>query len=122
MGRHKNPPNRATVEARRKKWQDSINANDIMETLRNHADGKLKRVISPTQLKAYDLLLSRLVPTLSAQELTTVDPDQTKPESELIQEAIALFKAHPELARQAGFIPDPAKAVPDVGEAEQNAA
>ena len=104
-------PNDAVRAARLKKWQDNINATDVMQTLKSHADGKLKRQLSPTQIKAYELLLSRLVPTLSAQELTHVDPDATKSESELIQEAIDLFKAHPELARQAGFIPAPAQPV-----------
>ena len=114
--------NKAAIEGRRKRWQDSIDASQIMQTLKNHADGKLQREVTPTQLKAYELLLSRLVPTLSAQELTHVDPDSAKSESELIQEAIALFKAHPELARQAGFIPAPAQPVDNAPQHGDNAA
>jgi hypothetical protein len=107
MGRPRNTErlNKAATEARRQRWQDSIDASQIMNTLVNHGSGKLKRKLEPTQIKAYEIVLSRLVPTLSAQELTTIEPDQAKSEQELIQEAIDLLKGHPELLRQAGYVP-----------------
>lgn len=105
-------------------WRERYQADKIMAKLAQFSglDGQGKLELSANQIKALELMLDRLEPRLSAVEQTHIDPDAAKSESELIQEAIALFKAHPELARQAGFIPAPAQPVPDDGETQQNAA
>jgi hypothetical protein len=90
-------------------WRERFRADMLVSMLAEHAAGRVEK--SATQIKAIEIVLDRIEPRLSAVEQTHIDSDATKSESELIQEAIALFKAHPELARQAGFIPAPAQPV-----------
>jgi hypothetical protein len=105
LAKAKSPEGQRKLES----WRERYKSDKLATMLAEHAQGKVEK--SPTQIKAIEILLDRLEPRLSAVEQTHIDSDAAKSESELIQEAIALFRAHPELARQAGFIPAPAQPV-----------
>ena len=55
--------NKVTLSDR---WKDRIQATAIMNRLMSHVDGDLE--LSPTQIKAADILLKKIVPDLARQE------------------------------------------------------
>ena len=70
-----------------------------MNRLKDHADGKIE--LQNTQLKAIELILQRTVPSLSAVEQTTIEPDQKLSEADILGRITALLAAHPDLVQQA---------------------
>ena len=50
------------------KWREKIGASMLINRLRNHAIGRIE--MSPTQLRAAEILLRKVVPDLSAVEHT----------------------------------------------------
>jgi hypothetical protein len=100
-------PNKATAERRADNWRESIKASSLLKRLKDHADGKLEKPMDATQIKATEIILARLVPTLSAVEQTIVDETAGKSETELLAALIDHLKAHPDVAQALGvqFIP-----------------
>lgn len=93
-------PNRARVKARSESWKDSIDASKLMNRLIDHYDGKLEKPLDATQIKAAEVVLSRLVPTLSAVEQTNLNPADQITEAQLINQLAAILSAKPELLPQ----------------------
>jgi hypothetical protein len=60
--------NKVTLSDR---WKDRIQATAIMNRLMSHVDGDLE--LSPTQIKAADILLKKIVPDLARQEHVGAD-------------------------------------------------
>lgn len=78
----------------------------IENRLKNHFDGKEQ--MSQTQLKAAELLYSRLRPTLSAVEHSQQDPRDVMTPDELVSKLVALFNDKPELWAQVKALRDAA--------------
>ena len=76
-------------------WREAISATKILKRLEDHGDGKLDNPLDQTQIKAYEVILSRLVPSLSAVEQTTVDAPRSQ--DEIINDIKALLAANPAL-------------------------
>lgn len=93
-------PNRATVEARTERWRQSISTTKIIKRLKDHGDGKVE--LTPTQIKAYEVLLSRTVPTLASVEQTVVNENDRLSEQDLTSKMLALVTAKPELLELIG--------------------
>lgn len=92
-------PSRSVSRARKERltenWKEHIQATAIMNRLKDHGDGKLEKPLDSTQIKAYEVLLSRLVPALSAVEQTTIDV--TPAETDLAATIRSVLKSNPEL-------------------------
>lgn len=87
----------------------------MMNRLKKHGDG-IVRKMSPTQIKAYEVVLSRLVPTLSAVEQTVINENDRLSESELSDKIMGILAARPDLldkalAMRAKATSEPLKAV-----------
>ena len=80
-------------------WREKISASMLVNRLKDHVDGKNK--LEPTQIKAAEILLARVAPTLSAVEQTNIDPEQTLTEQQLMDKLVALIDAHPDLVQRA---------------------
>lgn len=76
-----------------------IKTSQLVNRLQNHIDGKIE--LQQTQIKAIEMLLARTMPTLSAVEQTTIEPDQKLSESDILGKITALLAAHPDLVQQA---------------------
>ena len=100
-------PNRASVDRRTDAWKDSQKVSGIMKRLKDHADGKLDKPLDQTQIKAYEVILDRLVPKLSAVEQTLADPNASKTEEQMVEELVQAFtslaRKRPEVLRRAGL-------------------
>lgn len=59
-------------------WREKIKVANIITRLEKHAEGQVE--MTPTQVKAAQVLLDRVMPTLSASEITrkteTLSPEQ----------------------------------------------
>ena len=55
------------------KWREKIRASMLINHLRNHVLGRLE--MSTTQIRAAEILLSRVMPTLQATDITASDAD-----------------------------------------------
>jgi len=75
-------------------WRESISATKIMKRLEDHADGKLKKPLEPTQIKAYEV---RLVPSLTAVEQTNVNEGESLSEEQILLKLQQVIDAHPEV-------------------------
>ena len=60
--------NKVTLSER---WKDRISATMILNRLVSHVEGNLE--LSPTQIKAADIILKKIVPDLARTELTGKD-------------------------------------------------
>jgi hypothetical protein len=76
-------------------WKEKIQASMLMNRLKDHADGKIE--LSQTQLKAIDMILLRTVPSLSAVEQTTIEPETALTEAQIIENMKQFLVAHPEV-------------------------
>ena len=74
---------------------DAILRSKIEKRLNKHFDGIEK--LTPTQLKAGELLYDRLAPKLTAVEQTVVDARDNLDEATLLAELQGLFTAKPDL-------------------------
>lgn len=65
-------------QERAETWREKIRVSVIITRLEKHANGETE--MTPTQVKAAQVLLDRVMPTLSASEVTrkteTITPDQ----------------------------------------------
>lgn len=95
-------------------WKDSMRVAMLMNQLRNHADGKIE--LSVTQLKAIDMILMRTVPSLSAVEQTTINPDDALTEGQIILKFQALISAFPDLREK--LLAEPVRVAPGVPNTE----
>lgn len=75
--------------------KDAILRAKIENKLQDHLDGKKR--LSPTQLKASELLYARLRPVLSAVEQTVTDARDSLSEDQLLAQLSALFASKPAL-------------------------
>ena len=55
------------------KWREKIRASMIINHLRNHILGRID--MKPTQIRAAEILLSRVMPVLQATDITASDAD-----------------------------------------------
>jgi hypothetical protein len=78
--------------------KDAILRSKIENRLQNHFDGKKR--LSPSQLKAGEILYARLRPVLSAVEQTVTDSRDSLTEDQLLAQLCAIFAAKPELYRR----------------------
>ena len=88
----KTPGEREKLE----KWRERYKAHGIIQTLHDHGQGKVD--LSPTQIKALEIVLDRLEPRLSAVEQTTVDPGRS--EADIMQELRLAIDADPSFKTQ----------------------
>ena len=96
MARDTNPKNR---QALHQAWRDKIKASVLINHLRNHVLGRIE--LSSTQIRAAEILLARVMPTLQATDITASDADG-QPLS------IGLIAYHPpQLRTEALPAPDP---------------
>lgn len=69
---------RASWQERAESWREKIRISEIINRLQDFTTGKCE--MSPAQVKAAQVLLDRVMPTLSASEVTkrteTVDPQE----------------------------------------------
>lgn len=52
-------------------WREKIRASMLINRLRNHVAGRLE--LSSTQIRAAEILLNKVLPSLQATDLTAVD-------------------------------------------------
>jgi hypothetical protein len=78
--------------------KDAILRSKIENRLQNHFDGKKR--LSPSQLKAGEILYARLRPVLSAVEQTVTDARDSLTEDQLLAQLCAIFAAKPELYKR----------------------
>lgn len=76
----------------------AIQATALVNRLKKHADGKIE--MSPTQIRAAEILLDRALPKLSAVEQTNIDPAASMSESEILAQMADLAKKYPHILRQ----------------------
>ncbi len=100
-------PQKARADRLRERWQESIQASRLLKALQDHALTGKENEMSATQIKAAEVVLSRVVPTLSAVEQTIHDETAGKSETELLTDLIEHLKAHPDVAQALSvqFIP-----------------
>jgi hypothetical protein len=55
------------------KWREKIRASMLINRLRNHVLGRLE--MSNTQLRAAEILLSKVMPNLQATDITALDSE-----------------------------------------------
>lgn len=69
---------RKSWQERAETWRDKIGVSNLITALEKHARGEIE--MKPTQVKAAQVLLDRVMPTLSASEITkrneTVTPEE----------------------------------------------
>lgn len=75
-----------------------IRAGYLVSRLEKHADGEIE--MSPTQIRAAEILLDRALPKLSAVEQTNIDPAASMSEAEIVAQMTDLAKKYPHILRQ----------------------
>ena len=95
-----------------------IPAGHLVSRLKKHADGEIE--LSPTQIRAAEILLDRALPKLSAVEQTVIDPASALSEEEILAQLVDLARKHPQIVRklQAQMTPVIAAQQGDAGEGE----
>jgi hypothetical protein len=76
-------------------WKDKLRVGALMRRLKDHADGKIE--LSNTQVRSIEIILSRLVPTLSAVEQTHISSTDSMSEVEILSKISMILQARPEL-------------------------
>ena len=96
----------------------AINASKIVSRFQKHMDGDLE--LTPTQIRAGEILLDRALPKLSAVEQTVIDPAASMSEAEILAQLMDLARKHPQIVRklQAQMTPVIAAQQGDAGEGE----
>ena len=101
-GANQHTARRAELSAFRQaeRWQENerFSAAALMRRLADIQEGKAE--VSPTQVKALELMLSRVSPSLSAVEQSTVDPALALTEAQIEEQLRQLIAAHPELVQR----------------------
>ena len=75
-----------------------IPAGHLVSRLKKHADGEIE--LSPTQIRAAEILLDRALPKLSAVEQTVIDPASALSEEEILAQLVDLARKHPQIIRK----------------------
>ena len=75
-----------------------IPAGHLVSRLKKHADGEIE--LSPTQIRAAEILLDRALPKLSAVEQTVIDPAASMSEEEILAQLVDLARKHPQIVRK----------------------
>ena len=75
-----------------------IPAGHLVSRLKKHADGEIE--LSPTQIRAAEILLDRALPKLSAVEQTVIDPSASMSEEEILAQLVDLARKHPQIIRK----------------------
>lgn len=96
----------------------AINASKIVSRFQKHMDGDLE--LTPTQIRAGEILLDRALPKLSAVEQTVIDPASALSEEEILAQLVDLARKHPQIIRKlaAQMTPVIAAQQGDAGEGE----
>ena len=96
----------------------AINASKIVSRFQKHMDGDLE--LTPTQIRAGEILLDRALPKLSAVEQTVIDPAASMSEEEILAQLVDLARKHPQIIRklQAQMTPVIAAQQGNAGEGE----
>ena len=76
----------------------AINASKIVSRFQKHMDGDLE--LTPTQIRAGEILLDRALPKLSAVEQTVIDPASALSEEEILAQLVDLARKHPQIIRK----------------------
>ena len=76
----------------------AINASKIVSRFQKHMDGDLE--LTPTQIRAGEILLDRALPKLSAVEQTVIDPAASMSEEEILAQLMDLARKHPQIVRK----------------------
>jgi hypothetical protein len=74
-----------------------IQTSQLVNFLQAHALKGEESKIDPTRIKAAEILLARSLPTLSAVEQTSINPDDKLDDSALLERFKALIAANPDL-------------------------
>ena len=72
-----------------------IQVSALIHRLNKHISGEVE--LSQTQLKAIEMLLARTMPTLTAVEQTTINPDDKLTEEQIMSKFQQLIDAFPDL-------------------------
>lgn len=64
---------RLTAVTLHEKWREKIRASMLINHLRNHVLGRIE--MSPTQIKAAEILLRKVVPDVSAVNVSATDAE-----------------------------------------------
>ena len=81
LSKHKQMARKKSWQETAETWREKIKVSNIITRLEKHANGEVE--MTPTQVKAAQVLLDRVMPTLSASEITRKN-EQQSPE-QLIQ-------------------------------------
>ena len=76
----------------------AIQAGTLVNRLKKHARGEVE--MSPTQVRAAEILLDRALPKLSAVEQTVIDPASALSEEEILAQLMDLARKHPQIVRK----------------------
>ncbi len=96
MGVESGPGNKTLKPMRQEEVRAQIQATKIVQRLQQHGDGTLD--LSPTQIKAYEILLSKSLATLQATEITEVSKNDKLTEAEILAKIAEIVKREPRLA------------------------
>ena len=96
----------------------AIQSTQLVNRLKKHARGEIE--MSPTQIRAAEILLDRVIPKLSAVEQTVIDPAASMSEAEILAQLMDLARKHPQIIRKlaAQMTPVIAAQQGDAGEGE----
>ncbi len=93
------PPGRPQHQRVRPEHQDEvrakIQASNLVRRLQDHANGTIE--MTPTQIKAAEILLSKSLSSLQAVEINNVSQNDKLSEAEIIGKIAALMAANPAL-------------------------
>ena len=80
-------------------WRERIQASMLVNRLNDHILGKTE--LEQTQIKAIEILMARVAPTLSAVEQTNVNADDKLSEDQILTRIAELIDNHPDLLQRA---------------------
>ena len=106
------------VKESREAWKDKLRVSHLMNILAECGDGRVE--LTPTRIKAIEVLLDRLVPRLSSVEQVEVNALDQLSREEILARIQALIAADPTLlpelvaldARDRQAAPRPAESAP----------
>ena len=76
----------------------AIQSTQLVNRLKKHARGEIE--MSPTQIRAAEILLDRVIPKLSAVEQTVIDPAASMSKEEILAQLVDLARKHPQIVRK----------------------
>lgn len=98
VANHHTVANQAKRSAeQRDAWRERVDIGNLMERLQAAAEGKEGRELNAMQIKASEVLLDRLVPRLSATEITEVNELDTLSRDDILARIQLLLRSDPSL-------------------------